>query len=232
MTTALYVFYARALLLAVYIVLLILATVGVVFAQDAVAAPADGGLEGIITLVRDGLIAGVVALVGLALSWVQAKLPAWLSARINLAETAESLDWRKNLQEAITNGITHARIAHQLEPGDIKTWADKSKFIGTVMSFIGRYEQDIVSFFDKDQNGIPDLVEIELAKLAPDTMKVRPPGSPQTPPMEMGFMAEAPRRVTKTPREMAETLKPVAQPIFPPKPPRGAGARSITRPFS
>lgn len=222
MTTVLFWFYMRALSLATLLVLLIIATMGVALAQDAAPAVAPTGWEASIALVRDSFIAALIAVVSGAIAWLSRKADAWLGGRIDLNATMDALQWEQYLREAASNAFAHAQARLGLSPDKIATIEEKTNFLAAAFRFIAKHNDDIVKFADKDGNGVIDILETQLAKIAPNLPRGAEPAAAPA----MGFMdAEPVRRAPRPAREMAERLRPTppAEPVKPA--PKRAGSK-------
>lgn len=205
METTLRMFYARALfVLCFFFLAFMVAFAGVAFAQDAVtvdqiAAPPAvpyTGLAGYADTGLAGLAGGLALTILTAIIRIWNLLPVWVTSNIDLKQTMDSLHWRENIQKAAYDGLIHATIKLKIDPASIKSWEEKNAFLSMAGQFLNRFDPDIKALYDKDGNGIPDVLEIALAKIAPQTAMIAPPDPMAAP---QGFMAapEASRRGVK-----------------------------------
>ena len=213
---------ATAILL-VFVVAFIFAAMGVAFAQDVVAAtptgpaPVDDSWAASIALIRDSLIATILAVIAGVLSWASSKAPAWLKAVIDKATTSEALNWEEYVSAALTKAFDVAAAKVGVDADSLETMEQKADFLGTAVGTLRKYNKDIVAYLDKDANGVIDLVELELlkrgapAKLFPAADPVPFP-VPPAPQAAMGFMeAPQPRRgvaKAKATADIATTFAP------------------------
>lgn len=195
---------ATAILLA-FVIAFIFAAMGVAFAQDVVAvvptgpAPVDDSWAASIALIKDSLIATILAVIAGVLSWASSKAPAWLKAIIDKATTSEALNWEEYVSAALTKAFDVAAAKVGVDADSLETMEQKADFLGTAVGTLRKYNKDIVAYLDKDANGVIDLVELELLKrgapaklfeVAPVPFPV-----PPAPQAAMGFMeAPTPRR--------------------------------------
>lgn len=191
-------------------------------AQDAVAvtptgpAPVDDSWAASIALIRDSLITTILAVIAGVISWGSSYAPAWLKAIIDKITTSEAIEWDDHVRIALTNAFDVAAAKVGVTAENLATMEQKADFLSWVVSTLKRYNKEIVSFADKDQNGIIDLVEVELAKRGanPKLFEVAPVPFPVPPAPQaaMGFMeAPQPRRgvaKAKAPADIAATFAP------------------------
>lgn len=187
-------------------------------AQDAVAvtptgpAPVDDSWAASIALIRDSLIATILAVIAGVISWASAHAPAWLRAIIDKLTTSEAIEWDDHVRIALTNAFDIAAAKVGVTPENLESLEQKADFMGWAVGALRKYNKEIVSFADKDQNGIVDLVEIELAKRGanPKLFQVEPEPfpldmPPQAPQAAMGFVGGSQsRRVQRVPAATPE----------------------------
>lgn len=212
----------RVLTASVVAFLILAAISGAALAQDAVAvmptgpAPVDDSWAASIALIRDSLIATILAVIAGVLSWASSKAPAWLKAVIDKATTSEALNWEEYVSAALTKAFDVAAAKVGVDADSLETMEQKADFLGTAVGTLRKYNKDIVAYLDKDANGVIDLVELELLKrgapaklfeVAPVPFPV-----PPAPQAAMGFMEAAqPRRAVakaKAPADIAATFAP------------------------
>lgn len=180
---------AAAAALLILIVFGMVATAAVVFAQEAVPAPAEGGYEAMIVLVRESFTAALVAGATLLLGWFATTVKKWTAGRIDLDSTLDAVEWEKYIDDAARKAFSYAQIKLPgLTPQKLKTEEDKGGFLAWALHYIRTHHEDIVAIADKNGNGVIDLLEARLQALAPD--HVFPAGTAQ------GFAASPKRRST------------------------------------
>ena len=100
----------------------------------------------------------------------------------------------------------------KIDPKSIQSWEEKNAFLKVAGGFIERFDPEIKALatdaLDKNKNGIPDFLEIALAKIAPQTAMIAAPAEAQ------GFASRPlvvePRRVVKA-RVSDATVEALAQ---------------------
>lgn len=199
---------ATAILLA-FVIAFIFAAMGVAFAQDVVAvvptgpAPVDDSWAASIALIKDSLIATILAVIAGVMTWASSHAPAWLKAIIDKLTTSEAIEWDDHVRLALGNAFDIAAAKVGVTAENLATLEQKADFMSWAVGALRKYNKEIVAFVDKDQNGVIDLVEVELAKRGanPKLFEVAPDPFPPAPPAQMGFaeITPSPRRgVTKT----------------------------------
>lgn len=183
---------AAAAALLVLIVLGMVATAAVVFAQEAAPVPAAGGYEAMIGLVRESFTAALMAGATLLLGWFATTIKKWTAGRIDLDSTLEALEWERYVDDASRKSFSYAQIKLGLTPEKLKTEEEKGGFLAWALHYMRSHHEDIVAFADKNGNGVVDILEAQLAKIAPD--HVFPAGTAQ------GFMASPKRRAAPAPK--------------------------------
>lgn len=200
MTTVLRIFWPRFVALSVLLIIGIALGAGVAMAQDTtgtVPAVEDyTGIAGLANSLLTGVAAALAALVVAVVSRIWNMIPTWITANIDLKQTTDSLNWRENIRQAAYDGIVHATARLKIDPASIKSWEEKNAMLALAGQFINRFDPDIKALIDKDGNGIPDVLEIALAKIAPHTAMIAAPVEAQ------GFVTRPqitePRRVVKS----------------------------------
>ena len=195
METTLRMFYARALFALCFIVFVILvAFAGVAAAQEAgpvtvdqIAAPVaeEGytGIAGFANTALTGLASALALIVTAVITRLWNHIPMWAQAAIDRLTTTDSKEWRENVREAAYDALMHATVKLKIDPKSIQSWEEKNAFLSLAGQFITRFDPDIKALVDKDGDGIPDILEIALAKIAPNTAMI---GKPE---LAQGFMA-------------------------------------------
>lgn len=204
METTLRMFYARAIPLALALatgLFLLVVIVGTAAAQepgpvtvDQIAAPvAEEGYTGLAGLAESAL-AGAAALlttvIGGLLVTLWRQIPEGIRAVIehvrantSLKDTTDTAAWHKSLQDLSQDGILAAAAALGMDPKSIQSYEEKNAFLRLAGAFVGKFDSDIKALIDKDGDGIPDVVQVALAKIAPHTITIPKPELAQ------GFMA-------------------------------------------
>lgn len=190
------------------VLILLLVSVAAV-AQDAIAvtptgpAPVDDSWAASIALIKDSLIATILAVIAGVMTWASSHAPAWLKAIIDKLTTSEAIEWDDHVRLALGNAFDIAAAKVGVTAENLATLEQKADFMSWAVGALRKYNKEIVAFVDKDQNGVIDLVEVELAKRGanPKLFEVAPDPFPPAPPAQMGFaeITPSPRRgVTKT----------------------------------
>lgn len=223
-TTTLRMFYARAFTLVAFVLLLLVLFTGLAFAQDAItvdqlAAPAEDytGIAGLANSVLTGIASALAGLVVAIVARLWNQIPVAVRALIEKVQTTDSKEWRENLREAAYDALVYATIQLKIDPKAIQSWEEKHAFLKLAGEFIERFDPEIKSAIDKDKNGIPDIIDIALAKIAPQTALIAPPAQ--------SFMAPPsivePRRMVKA-RASDEVVERLAAKFATVKRPKGA----------
>lgn len=190
------------------VLILLLVSVAAV-AQDAIAvtptgpAPVDDSWAASIALIKDSLIATILAVIAGVMTWASSHAPTWLKAIIDKLTTSEAIEWDDHVRLALGNAFDIAAAKVGVTAENLATLEQKADFMSWAVGALKKYNKEIVAFVDKDQNGVIDLVEVELAKRGanPKLFEVAPDPFPPAPPAQMGFaeITPSPRRgVTKT----------------------------------
>ena len=202
------------------VLILLLVSVAAV-AQDAIAvtptgpAPVDDSWAASIALIKDSLIATILAVIAGVMTWASSHAPAWLKAIIDKLTTSEAIEWDDHVRLALGNAFDIAAAKVGVTAENLATLEQKADFMSWAVGALRKYNKEIVAFVDKDQNGVIDLVEVELAKRGanPKLFEVAPDPFPPAPPAQMGFaeITPSPRRVvtkTKGAADLAATFAP------------------------
>lgn len=200
MTTVLRLFWPRFVMLGVLLLIGLFLGAGVSLAQEAgpitvdqIAAPVEDytGLAGLANSALAGIASALALLIGAIVTRLWNLIPVWAQAVIDKLTTSDSVQWRENIREAALDGLMHATVKLKIDPKSIQSWEEKNAMLALAGQFIERFDPDIKALIDKDGNGIPDVLEIALAKIAPQTALITPP------PPTQGFMERPiePRRV-------------------------------------
>lgn len=140
------------------------------FAQTVVSsaptslAPPAATWEASIALIRDSMIATILAVIAGVISWLSSLAPAWARALIDKATTSEAVNWEDYVSTALGKAFDVAAAKVGATPENLASAEQKADFMGWAVGTLRKYNKDIVSFLDKDGNGVVDLVELELAK--------------------------------------------------------------------
>lgn len=162
MTTTLRMFYTRALTLAAFALLMILALAGVAFAQDAATAvepPTD-----MIGLIFSSASAAAASIVALVLANVARFLPAGLRGVFEYFTTKSDKDWEPLLDSALNRAEAYVRAL------GIDATKNRNGWINAMAAGLWQFNPEIVKYFDKNQNGVIDFIEGYL----PPTKDVTP----------------------------------------------------------
>lgn len=224
--------YFWAAVFAVLFVLAVFFGIPVVHAQNAApAAPPVGG-EGILDVVRSSVVTGAVSLFGVLLAVVSSYLPAWLKALVDSMTTSEGAKWQGYVSTATGEAFDYARSKLGIAPDKVASWSEKNAVLRFAEEFMVAHYADIVSYVDKNGNGLPDILETALAKIAPSA-PVNTPAPIEPEPMAaeqvQGLMSTGPvrRGVTKTPDALAEARRVAAPFQSPAAKSKLAGSRAM-----
>lgn len=175
-----------------FLLVLIVAFGGVAFAQAIPEAaltepPVEyTGLAGVANSALAGLASALALLVTMVVGRLWNMIPTAFQAMIDKLTTTDSVQWRENIRQAAYDALVHATVKLKIDPATIKTWEEKNAFLTLAGQFISRFDPDIKALIDKDGDGIPDVLEIALAKIAPQTAMIARPDPLAAP---QGFMS-------------------------------------------
>ena len=216
MTTVLRIFWPRFVALSVLLIIGIALGAGVAMAQDTTGTvPAVEDYTGIAGLANSALAGFATALAGLIVAVIARlwnMIPVAVQSVIEKLQTTDSKEWRENIREATYDALVHATVSLKIDPKSIQSWEEKNAFLKVAGGFIERFDPEIKALatdaLDKNKNGIPDFLEIALAKIAPQTAMIAAPAEAQ------GFASRPlvvePRRVVKA-RVSDATVEALAQ---------------------
>lgn len=148
-------------------------------AQDAAPAAPPVGIEGILAIIGNSAATGLATLLTLIVGYFSPSLPAWLRSIIERNTTEEANKWEAYVTTAANSAFAYAQ-AKYLSPEKIETYEQRADFLGYAINFINAHHDDIVAFADKNGNGVIDILESRLAKMAPN-MPAPPVTSPADP---------------------------------------------------
>lgn len=211
---------AAAAALLVILIMATVATAGLAFAQESAPAAPPVGTEAIIVMIRDSAVAVVLALFSAVMIWARSYLPQWLTSMIDANESRDSDAWEAYKRKVAEDAITFAIAKTGLTPENIKNLEQKQGFIGWATHWFAMNARDILKYYDKDENGVPDFIEVQLRKIAPSLPVT--PMPPEAPTIRAaveaaGFMSPQQRRAARpkpapsshgvsTPEEIARRL--------------------------
>lgn len=198
----------RVALSAIAMALAFVALSSATVAQTVPPVEADAGWAGIFALVRDSLSAALVAIATGGAVWVSTKIQGWTGINFDAKSTMEALNWDGLIKSASENAFAFATSRTGITPENIKSLSDKSAFLNVALSFANRYNPEILAYLDNNHDGVLDILEAQLAKIAPRApvtpTVITPPPAP--PVASQGFLQtpSAPIAHRKpTPAEMA-----------------------------
>jgi hypothetical protein len=155
METTLRMFYARAIVLVLFILALALAFAMMAvpaLAQAAPAAPpaAEPDLIDLVFSTTSAAISGLVALI-----WAAINPPPWLRAIADALTTKEALNWENLVNSALDRAEAYARTQFDLAK-------DRDGYVNAMVMFLHSYNREITKWADKDGNGVVDLIQTRL----------------------------------------------------------------------
>ena len=157
----------RPVFLLVYFMIgLVLAPLTFAWAQDVapVVAPLedDGGWGRwlpFVSLISESALAAILTLIGLVGTFLSPFLPGWLKALFSKMNTTEAKDWETYAAPALRRAMAYAATQMNLTPKDLKSWEEKEGFVAYALGCLRQFDGQIISFLDKDNNGVIDLLE-------------------------------------------------------------------------
>lgn len=186
METTLRMFYARAIGLALFVLVMLFALAMMAapaFAQDAAPVAPEASTKDMIDLVFSSAAAGAMSLGAVLLAFLAKHLPGWLTPILDYITTSEADRW----EALVTSGLDRAEAYARTKFDAVK---DRAGYVNAMATFLAMFNREIVQFADKNGNGIIDLIE---TRLPPDHSGKKPAPAPEV----QAFVAQ-PRKVGKT----------------------------------
>lgn len=163
---------------------------GVAFSQSVppVAPDASGS---ILVDVRDGAVASVLMIISAVGLWLRPFLPTVVRSLIDMWQSSDSKDWEIYKRMLAEDAINSAISKTGLTPDKITDLKQKNRFIKWAVTWIEEHGKDFKAYADKNNNNVPDWLEVQLRKIAPD-LPITPPPPAAPPPARdaQSFMAD------------------------------------------
>lgn len=124
------------------------------FAQDAATTVTEDGQDfiGLLFSTTGAAISGVVALI-----WAAINPPPWLKAIGDFLTTKEALNW----EHLLTSALDRAEAAVRAAGAD--AMKDRNGWITSMVFFLHQFNPEIVKYFDKNNDGVIDMLEGYMA---------------------------------------------------------------------
>lgn len=160
-------------------------------APDPVPAAAAAGADvtPFVTLIRDTLVAVLLAVLTAAAGWLTAQVSKWTAGRVRLEDLQRDLQMETYARSAVNKAFAYglARVGVSWENlADVQA---RGQVLQYAVGFMRSQYPEIVRWIDKDQNGVIDWIETYLPQAKPPiekatrprTIKSAPPPSLQAP---------------------------------------------------
>lgn len=135
----------------------------------APAAPAADGADvtPYLTILRDTLIAALLAIVTAAAGWLSAQISRWTHGRIALDGVARDLQMEDYARLAVDKALSYALQRTGTSVDELRNVQVKSQVLQYAMRFLTSQYPEVVRWIDADDNGVIDWVETHLPATAP-----------------------------------------------------------------
>jgi hypothetical protein len=131
-----------------------------------------------VDLLRDTLIAALLAVLTAAAGWLSAQVARWTNGRIALDGVARDLQMETYARLAVDKGLAYALQRTGTTIADLQNVQLKSQVLQYAVDFLSSQYPEVVKWIDADQNGVIDWVETHLPVTA-DAPKATKPRAPK-----------------------------------------------------
>lgn len=138
-------------------------------APDPVPAAATAGADvtPFVTLIRETLVAVLLAVLTAAAGWLTAQVSKWTAGRINLEDLTRDLQMEQYSKAAIDKSFAYAMTRIGITPEQLGDVQLKSQILQYAVGFLSSQYPEVIKWIDKDKNGVIDFVETFLPPAAP-----------------------------------------------------------------
>jgi hypothetical protein len=137
-------------------------------APTPAASVADGAdVTPYLTILRDTLIAALLAIVTAAAGWLSAQISRWTHGRIALDGVARDLQMEDYARLAVDKALSYALQRTGTSVDELRNVQVKSQVLQYAMRFLTSQYPEVVRWIDADDNGVIDWVETHLPATAP-----------------------------------------------------------------
>lgn len=180
METTLRMFYARALGFVLFVLVLLFAMAMLAapaFAQDAPAVPETDFID----LIFSSAAAAAMSIGATLLAVIGPHVPAWLRIVFEYFATRDAKDWEPLVTSALDRAEAYVR---SIGADALK---DRNGWINSMVFALYTFNPEIVKYFDKNNNGVIDMLEGYIAPQGVNSGLVAliatrlPPGAVATP---------------------------------------------------
>lgn len=157
--------------------------------------PADeqgSDFSGILTTVKDTIIAILTAVLTGALGWLTARVAAWTGGKIRLDDVIRDNQMEQYAKSAVEKAFTFALTRVGVNWDQLQNVQIKNQVLRQATDFLLSQYPEVVKWVDKDQNGVIDWVETMLPSWV-----LLPMPEPKAVPDSLGFAALATNPVSK-----------------------------------
>jgi len=137
-------------------------------APTPAASVADGAdVTPYLTILRDTLIAALLAIVTAAAGWLSAQISRWTHGRIALDGVARDLQMEDYARLAVDKALSYALQRTGTSVDELRNVQVKSQVLQYAMRFLTSQYPEVIRWIDADDNGVIDWVETHLPATAP-----------------------------------------------------------------
>jgi hypothetical protein len=154
---------------------------GVAFSQSVPPVPVDTTGSFWADL-RDGVVASILLITSAVGLWLRPFLPTVVRSLIDMWQSSDSKDWEIYKRMLAEDAINSAISKTGLTPDKITDMKQKNRFIKWAVTWIEEHGKDFKAYADKNNNNVPDWLEVQLRKIAPD-LPITPPPPAAAPPV-------------------------------------------------
>jgi hypothetical protein len=129
--------------------------------SPAVAPAEEQGADfsGILTTVKDTIIAILTAVLTGALGWLTARVASWTGGKIRLDEVMRDNQMEQYAKSAVEKAFTFALTRVGVNWDQLQNVQIKNQVLRQATDFLLSQYPEVVKWVDKDQNGVIDWVE-------------------------------------------------------------------------
>lgn len=176
--------------------------------SPAVAPAEEQGSDfsGILTTIKDTIIAILTAVLTGALGWLTARMASWTGGKIRLDEVIRDNQMEQYAKTAVEKAFTFALTRVGVNWDQLQNVQIKNQVLRQATDFLLSQYPEVVKWVDKDQNGVIDWVETMMPSWV-----LLPMPEPKAGPLSQGF-AEFPSNPVTKPAARRAVKRPGAKP--------------------
>lgn len=176
--------------------------------SPAVAPAEEQGSDfsGILTTVKDTIIAILTAVLTGALGWLAARVASWTGGKIRLDEVIRDNQMEQYAKSAVEKAFTFALTRVGVNWDQLQNVQIKNQVLRQATDFLLSQYPEVVRWVDKDQNGVIDWVETMMPSWV-----LLPMPEAKAVPASLGF-AQVPSNPVTKPAARRAVKRPVTKP--------------------